>query len=308
MAETSIADLVAKLPDTDVEKDSKAPRPSGKAAPPASKFTGPAPREADALVEAVVARGGDALRELIGLVRDPASPDFQGYKAEYLLHCVVLAAGRPDKEAARKSVVAALAAQAADDRAPLYVRGFAIRELQWVADAEAAAALGGILSDSRLSADAAAALAVIGGEAAARQLRAAWPKAKEASRATILHALASVCDGSAKDSDLGVFRAALALSDVNLRLIAAWALARAADARSADALLKLADAQPADNGPSTERVKAASACLLLAERLVAAGNKEVAAEVYRHLRSSRQAATEQHVRDAAERALAALEG
>jgi hypothetical protein len=95
---------------------------------------------------------------------------------------------------------------------------------------------------------------------------------------------------------------------VNLRLIAAWALARAADARSADALLKLADAQPAENGPSMERVKAASACLLLAERLAAAGNKEVATDVYRHLRSTRQADAERHVREAAERALAALEG
>ncbi len=116
MAETSIAELVAKLPDTDAEKDRKAPRPSGKAAPSASKFTGPEPREAAELVEGVLAGGRDGLAELIGLVREPASPDFQNYKAEYLLHCVVLEAGRPGKEASRKSVAAALASQVSNER------------------------------------------------------------------------------------------------------------------------------------------------------------------------------------------------
>ncbi len=179
--------------------------------------------------------------------------------------------------------------------------------MQWIADAQAVAAVGAVLTDSRLGADAAAALVAIGGDAAAGQLRAAWPKSEGASRQTILHALAALSHAGARRVGLDVFRAALGLPDVNLRLIAAWALAEAADADSAGALLKLADAPLADSGPSIERIKATSACMLLAERLAAADNKKVAAEVYRHLRDTRQAAVEQHVRDAAGKALAALE-
>jgi hypothetical protein len=293
---TNVAELVAQLPAADAEADSGRPTPVGKPAP-ASKFTGPKPEESARLAEALLAGGRAALLEMIGLLRDPASAGFQNYKPEYLLHCVVLHVGQPGKEASRKLVVAALATQLANNSLPSYVRGFLLRELQWVGDADAAAALGAVLIDPQLCADAAGALLAIGGEAAAEQLRAAWPKAEGACRLTILHGLAALRDPAAKQ----IFGAALRSSDENLRLTAAWGLAQVSDAESAGALLKLADA-----APSFERIKATSACLLLAERLAAAGNRKAAAQVYTHLRQTRQAADERHVREAADKALAAI--
>ncbi len=294
---TNVAALVAKLPATDAEADPGRKTPPSKPVP-ASKFTGPKPEESAQLAEAVLIGGRAALLELIGLVRDPAGPDFQNYRAEYLLHCVTLHVGQPGREASRKLVVAALALQLANNSLPRYVRGLLLRELQWVADAGAAAALGAVLIDSQLCADAVGALVAIGGDESAEQLRAAWPKAEGAPRLTILHGLAALRDPAAKD----IFRAALGSSDVNLRLTAAWGLAQIADAASARALLKLADA-----APSFERIKAASACLLLAERLAAAGNGKAAAQVYAHLRDTRQAADERHVLEAAGKALAAID-
>jgi hypothetical protein len=294
---TNVAKLVAQLPATDAEADSGLPTPVGKRVP-ASKFTGPKPDESARLAEAVLAGGRAALLELIGLVRDPAGPDFQNYKAEYLLHCVALHVGQLGKEAPRKLAVSALVSQLANDSLPRYVRGFLLRELQWVADSDAAGALGAVLVDPELCADAAGALVAIGGDAAAEQLRAAWPKAEGARRLTIVHSLAALRDPAAKD----IFRAALDSSDANLRLTAAWGQAQVGDSASAGALLKLAD-----TALSFERIKATSACLVLAEHLAATGNRKAAAQVYMHLRDTRQAADERHVREAAGKALAAIE-
>jgi hypothetical protein len=303
MAETTnVAELVAQLPPTDAEADAGRstspgkPTPSGKTA--ASKFTGPKPEESARLVEAVLAGGRAGLLELVSLLRDPASPDFTSYKAEYLLHCVVLYAGQPGKEGSRKVVVSALGSALTDDSLPGYVRGFLLRELQWIGSADAATALGAVLIDRQFSADAAAALVAIGGEAAARELRAAWPKAEGAPRLAILHALAQLRDPQAND----LFRGALGSSDEPLRLTAAWGLAHLGLADSTAALLKWADA-----ATSFERLKANGTCLLLAERLAADGNRRAAAQVYAHLRDKRQAADERHIREAAGKALAALE-
>ena len=62
----------------------------------------------------------------------------------------------------------------------------------------------------------------------------------------------------------------------------------------------------ADAEPSFDRIKAASACMLLAERLVAADKKNVAADIYTHLRDTRKAAHESHLQSSADKALQAL--
>ena len=74
-----------------------------------------------------------------------------------------------------------------------------------------------------------------------------------------------------------------------------------AEVARAEARLKLADAEP-----SFDRIKAASACMLLAERLVAADKKNVAADIYTHLRDTRKAAHESHLQSSADKALQAL--
>ena len=54
-----------------------------------------------------------------------------------------------------------------------------------------------------------------------------------------------------------------------------------------------------------ERIQNTKACLLLAERLLAAGNKSEAPRVCIHLRNTRTDAVDRYLRDAAEKALAA---
>jgi hypothetical protein len=65
-----------------------------------------------------------------------------------------------------------------------------------------------------------------------------------------------------------------------------------------DTVLKAADTKA-----PYERIKATQACLLLAERLTAAGKKAEAARVYKYLQDTRTDPAEKYVRDAARKAL-----
>ena len=67
-------------------------------------------------------------------------------------------------------------------------------------------------------------------------------------------------------------QAACRAEDREVRLAAVWGLANLADADSIGLLLKAADTEA-----NYERIKATQACLLLAEKLTAAGNKRAAA-------------------------------
>jgi hypothetical protein len=84
-----------------------------------------------------------------------------------------------------------------------------------------------------------------------------------------------------------------------VRLAAGWGLAQIADAAAVDLLLKAADAT------GYERTRATNSCLLLAENLLAAGNKADATRIYTRLLSTRTDPSERHVHEAASRALAA---
>ena len=102
---------------------------------------------------------------------------------------------------------------------------------------------------------------------------------------------------------VAALKACLADENREIRLAAGWALARLGDAGSVDALIKAAGA---DQG--WERIQATKHCLVLAEKLQAAGNKDLSAKIYAYLRDSRKDPSEKYVRDAAEKALAATKG
>ena len=76
--------------------------------------------------------------------------------------------------------------------------------------------------------------------------------------------------------------------------------AKIGDTGSVDLLLKAADAEG-----TYERVKATKACLLLAERLLAAGKRDLAVKICEHLRKTRSGSDESYVCDAANKGLAA---
>jgi hypothetical protein len=59
----------------------------------------------------------------------------------------------------------------------------------------------------------------------------------------------------------------------------------------------------ADVEPGWERIQATKNCMVLAEKLVAAGKKSDAAKIYKYLRDTRKDPSEKYVRDAAEKAM-----
>lgn len=308
-AELSLMDVVEKLPPTDreieiaraAEKAAQDPaaRPPPPKEPGPSKFTGPDPAVAEELCERVLAGGQARLAELIGLLRDPADPSFKNYKPEYLLHCLSVHVARPGKETQRRWLVDALVEALTGGNRPPTVRAILVRELQWVGDARAVKALGSLLTDETVCSEAASALLAINPQAAAEQFRQALPRAKGRCRLVVVQGLAQ----AAQPQDASALTEALADPDREVRLAAAWGLARLGQASAVESLLKAADVEP-----GYERIKATQACLLLAERLVANGHRQAAARVYRHLQETRTDPKEQYVREAARQALTALQG
>jgi hypothetical protein len=305
-AKPNLAELVEQLPATDREielqkaaaraaADPNAPKPKPEK-PGGSKVTGPDPDVADKLCDQVLAGGRESLLELIALIRDPAADDFKNYKPEYLLHCLTVRVGRPDQAASRRGFSDTLAAQVRHEQLPLHTRGFLVRELQWIGDEAAVPALGPLLTTEALCDDAARALISIGA-GAAEQFRAALPKAQGRCRLVVIQSLGVVRD---KDSAAALTKA-LEDGDREVRLAAAWGLARIGNSDSSQALLKLADASQ-----GYERIKATQTCLLLAENLATSGKKDAAARIYAHLRDTRTDPKEQYIQDLAKKALVAL--
>jgi HEAT repeat protein len=275
--------LVAQMPDSDKPGE-------------ASKFTGPDPGKAEDIYTAILSGGRDSLLELMALLRDPSDPEYKDFRPEYVLHGLALYVGRPGKEKPRKMFAETLVLRLGSEKVPKAVQGFLIRELQVTGDKGVAKALGKMLADEELCEYAAQALVAIG-DGAARQLRSALDKAKGKCRVTIAQNLGVVRDVSS----VRALRKCLSDPDCDVRLAAAWALARIGDAGSVALLLKAADVEP-----GWERIKATQACLVLAENLIAAKKKKDAAKVYAHLRDTRTDAKEKYVREAAEKALAAI--
>jgi HEAT repeat protein len=159
---------------------------------------------------------------------------------------------------------------------------------------EVVGALGKLLADGELYEYAALALLAIQ-DGAAEQFRKALPGSAGKRRLTVVQALGVLRDASSA----GALKKLAGDPDRDTRLAALWALAKVGDPSAADVLIKAADAE------GYERTQATKACLVLAERLLAAGRKAEAARVYTYLRDSRTGPAERYVRDAATRGLAA---
>ncbi|MBI5384011.1 MAG: HEAT repeat domain-containing protein [Verrucomicrobia bacterium] len=306
----NLAELVERMPATDKELEALKPPPptQGDATQPkprprpekpgGSKFTAPDPDVAAKICDEILAGGRDSLAELIGLIRDPASDDFKNYKAEYLLHCLTIHVGRPEKEPLRRQFIDTLAEQLGRRELPVHARGFLLRELQLIGDKAAARAVGTFLTDEQLCDDAARTLLAIN-DGAVEQFRNALPGATGRRRLVIVQSLAVLKDAGSADA----LKQAVTDANREIRLAAVWGLARIGDAAFTDLLLKAADTKE-----TWERNKATQACFLLAENLAASGKKTEAAKIYTQLRNTRTEASEQYIRDAATKALAAFGG
>jgi hypothetical protein len=216
-------------------------------------------------------------------------------KPHYALHCLGNHLLQIKDEAARREFGQALASQIGGSR-PKAVQAYLCQELQSFGRGEATAALGQVLCDEELGVPAAMALVAIR-EGAAPPLRAALPQAKGVCKLNIVQALGQLGD----QESIPALRALVSDEDREVRLAAAWGLARMGDAGSVESLIRAADAEP-----GWERIQATKHCLVLAEKLAAAGQNAPAAKIYAHLRDTRSDPQEKYVRDAAEKGLAAL--
>lgn len=297
----NVAELVEKMPPTDkeleaIEQAKKQPEGEKKPIPqnPESKFTGPDPEVAAEVCETLLKGAPDSVRELVGMVKDPGSPEFKNYKAEYLAHALAVYTGRQGKQEQRKMVARVFASYLGDPKTPEYVQGFLARQLERIGDRDVVPALGKLLTNEKLCDYAAAALISIK-DGAVQQFRTALPNCKGRCRIVVIQSLAALGDAeSAK-----IFREALKDEDMNIRLAGAWGVVKIADAQAIPDLLKAADVES-----HFERSKMASACIQLAEALAAKGKKQEAAKIFTYLRDSRKDPKEKYIRDLAAKWLA----
>jgi HEAT repeat protein len=216
-------------------------------------------------------------------------------KPHYALHCLGNHILQIKDEAARREFGQTLASQIGGSRSKA-IQAYLCQELQSFGRGEATAALGQVLCDEDLSAPAAMALVAIR-EGAAPPLRAALSQSKGACKLNIVQALGQIGDRES----IPALRALASDEDREVRLAAGWGLARMGDAGSVDPLIQAADVEP-----GWERIQATKNCLVLAEKLAAAGQQAPAAKIYAHLRDTRTDPHEKYVRDAAEKGLAVL--
>jgi hypothetical protein len=244
-------------------------------------------------IAAIHQGGKDNVLGLIDLLAEPG--EASDVKPHYALHCLGNHLLQIKDEAARRDFGQTLASEIGGSR-PKAIQAYLCQELQSFGHGEATSALGQVLNDDDLSAPAAMALVAIR-EGAAPPLRAALPQAKGACKLNIVQALGQIGDRES----IPALRALVTDEDREIRLAAAWGLARMGDAASVDRLIQAAGVEP-----GWERIQATKHCLVLAEKLAAAGQQAPAAKIYAYLRDTRSDPQEKYVRDAAEKGLAAL--
>lgn len=241
-------------------------------------------------VAALHAGGRDNVVGLIEMLGDPGSDE--DAKPHYALHCLANHALQIKDEAARKMISETLSAELSAEHSK-YVKRFLCQELQWLGHKEATPALGNLLLDEDLVEPATMALVAIR-EGAAVQLRVALPLARGKCRLNIVQGLGSVEDRQST----AALEELLNDEGPEVRMAAGWALARIGDPDSVSALIKAADADP-----GWERIQATKHCLMMAEKLSAAGQTDPSTEIYTYLRDTRTDPSEGYVREAAEKAL-----
>lgn len=303
----NVAALIEQMPETDRDIQAKAdetkqqaqlaapdqPKPKPTPLGTASKFTGPDPDAAEKIFAEILSGGRESIKELLGLVREPSDADYKNYKASYVLHGLVILAGRTGHENQRRLLADTLASQLGSDKHSKVVKAVFIRELRTLGGKESVSALGKQLGDDELCGDAALALLTIR-EGVVSQFRGALGKSKGRSRVTIVQALGVLQDGNSA----AVLKKALSEPDHDVRRTAAWALANLGEASATDALLK-----SADSAEGWDRTEATQHCLLLAERLAATGKQSQADRIHTHLLATRKEPSERHIRETAEKAL-----
>ncbi len=272
--------LVASMPDADREPD--------------GKYTGPPPEKAEKAVRQVLDGGAASVLELVGMLEAPGKG--ADYKAHYLLHAVATYAAEPGRERHRTAVCMALFRGLAGN-APEGVKDHLLEELKWIGRDGSVEPVARFLTDEALGAQAADVLIAIGTDTAAAAIRGALPRATGRNRLYLIQGLGTLADREAAPALMRSLRAPDRLE----RIAAAVALAEIADPQAVDPVLKAAEADDV-----RERRLVTDAVLDLAANLQ--DRPAEATRVYETLLETRDEADEVHVRIAALRGLATVQG
>ena len=227
------------------------------------------------------------------MIRDANGFGEESYKPGYVLHCIAIHVGRPGGDEQRRLFAETLASRLGGDGVDRGIQGYLVRELQVAGGPQVAEVLGRLLVDDELCEYAAQALVAIEDGAAAR-LRSALAAVKRMSRVTVVQALGAVRDTGSVEALAKV----LEEEDGDVRMAAAWALARGGAPDGVEAVVRAAD-----RADGWERIQLTKACLLLAENLLKSGKREPGVKILEHLRDTREDPAERYIREAAERAL-----
>jgi len=288
-----LAAIVDRMPDLDK---------GGKGGGAKGKLTGPPwPTAIREVFDPVLAGGADAVLGLIDMLKEV--DDGTDYKVRYALHGLALYACRPGKEKARAAVLEAMTKALGQDR-PKPVKRFLVWELETVGDGRAVGALARLLPAPDLGPDVVRALVAIAGlpaggparEPVLEALRTALASARGPMRLHLVQALGVLKDTASAPA----LREAARAKEPGVRLAAVEALAALGDPGAADLCLAAVRAR------GWERIKAAKACLLLAENLARAGRKADAARLYDRLEALCAEPAEAYLREACRRGRAGL--
>ncbi len=232
--------------------------------------------------------GPEAWTLLIDQIVEPTTGG--DHSARYALHVLGLHVSKLHDAESRKKFTAALARPLGGTK-PKPVQAYLAQELWYFGTIDALAVLANLLDDAELC-DPAAFAMMAHEDKATPFLRQALPHAKGKCRQMIVQCLGRLRDEQSADE----IAKSAGDTDVEMRQVAVWALANIGLPSAADTILKAAQTPE-----GWERIHAAKCCLLLAERLVAAGRKDDAARLTRYLKETRTDRTEKYIAEAAGR-------
>ena len=215
----------------------------------------------------VVKSGPRGITALCDLIVPPGTGD--DTKARYAIGSLTNYVSRPDAEQERR-MVAGVLAQVLGKAADKEVKFFFINQLQFVGGDESVSVLAGYLNDERLCDAASGALMVIGTEAAEKAFLKALPSTSPKNLPMIVHALGQLQSKTAA-TPIAQY---VTSQDATLRRVAIQSLANIGDASSIKILAKASQADDV-----YEKGLAASAYLLLADRLNEAGQNQACIDI-----------------------------
>ncbi len=259
------------------------------------KLPAQSPAQSARIFGALTDQGEAAVAELAAMLRDPEEGG--DVQARFALHGMALWVARPGAEAEREAYAKAVAAQFGNATCPEAGR-FLVRQLLYAGGKESVEALAGLVLDQELGLSAIDDLTAIG-PAGAEPLRAALPRAQGRLRIAVIDALGSMRD----DKTLTALAFAAGEADREVRLAALFALADSADETAVDVIGKAVL-----SATGYERAMATAAMLRLAERFREGGKSAQALKIYRGMWQELLDDEDIHLRCAALRGMAELEG